>query len=122
MLRMKVLSRILGAVVLLACHASSCDLQFQPIARTRYYVEEGWRLPGIDDDPTAPVNMYGIPIGRVQGAKTYPVRHRETPYVVEFPSQVVISGNVRQRMGRVLAKANIVRIEMNGQTVAYSYA
>ena len=42
--------------------------------------------------------------------------------MVEFPAQVFSIGGQRERMHSFLAKASIVRWEINGKVFAYSYS
>jgi len=58
----------------------------------------------------------------VPGAKAYLLRRDEDHYVINFPAQLFALGNERKEMRPLLAKATIVRWEINGKVVAYSYS
>ena len=108
--------------------AAQCDFRYDPASSPRYYRQEGWVLPGIhDDDPNAKAIEYGIPplsavLTVVPGAKAILIRRGEDHYVIRFPEQVFFLGNTHERMHSILAKAIIVRWEINGNVVAYSYS
>jgi hypothetical protein len=113
--------------VALSSVALCCDFRYDPASVPRFYREEGWNLPGInDDDPQVKVNLYGIPpldlLRSVPEAKAYPLRRDEDHYVVEFPTEEFLLDNERKRMRSLVAKASIVRWEISGKVVAYSYS
>jgi hypothetical protein len=107
--------------------ALGCQFQYDPASVHRFYREEGWSLPGIhDDDPHVTPNQYGAPpvgdvLRAIPGAKAYLLRRDEDHYVVEFPAQIFALDSERRTMRRILAKATILRWEINGRVVAYSY-
>jgi len=122
----KAIRAIIAASVLVSV-ALSCEFRYDPASLPRFYREEGWNLPGIhDDDARVEPNKYGFPsvdavLRNVPGAKAYPLRRDEDHYVVRFPAEVFLLGNERKRMRPLLAKASIIRWEINGKVVAYSY-
>jgi len=107
--------------------AFGCGFRYDPASVPRFYREEGWSLPGIhDDDPRVKANLYGTPplgdvLRAMPEAKAHLLRRDEDHYVVSFPAQVFVLGTERKEMRPVLAKATIVRWEINGKIVAYSY-
>jgi len=125
---MKTAFRVFLATFALASIALACDFQYEPASAPRFYREEGWLLPGIhDDDPHVKANAYGAPpIGEVlrsvPGAKAYLLRRDQDHYVVNFPAQVFAVGKEHRKMRPLLAKATIIRWEINGKVVAYSYS
>lgn len=65
---------------------------------------------------------YGLPgLSPVIGIKSYLVPHNEDPYIIEFPAQVFVLGGKRQKLRRAQFKATVVRMELNGNVIAYSY-
>ena len=124
---MNTVVRLAVATSALISLALGCEFRYDPASVPRFYREEGWNLPGIhDDDPHVKANQYGVPpvsevLGTVSGAEAYLLRRDEDHYVVEFPAQVFLLGNDRKRMRSFLAKASIIRWEINGKVVAYSY-
>ena len=114
-------------MLLLACVASGCDFKYDPVSPSQYYRLEGWYLPGVNDfNPKSKANLYAIPrldgiLGKVPNATARYLKH-EDPYIVQMPSQVFTMNGKSQRMQPILAKAKIVRWEINGKVVAYSYS
>lgn len=103
--------------------ALPCEFKYEPAAAPKYYRVEGWKLPGIDDcvRMEKPKSPYVIPDLRpVPDAQARYLAHAE-PYIVEFPAQTFTFGGTTQKMRPVLAKAVVVRWEVHGKVVAYSY-
>ncbi|HZS27971.1 MAG TPA: hypothetical protein VFB76_12140 [Candidatus Angelobacter sp.] len=64
----------------------------------------------------------GLPdLSPVIGIKSYLITHSEDPYIIEFPAQVFVLNGKRQRLRRAQFKATVVRMELNGNVIAYSY-
>lgn len=119
---MKAALRYLGAVTLLVASVFGCDFQYDRVSRPHYYRTDGWALPGRDDvNPSAKVNLYGVPLVNVPSVTVRIQPHDDDPYIARFPAQVFTVDGVRQKMRPMLAKATMVRIEVNGRVVAYSY-
>jgi hypothetical protein len=116
-------STVAGILFVASAFGTSCQLQYDPVSVPQYYRSQGWVMPGVKDwNPSAPAKMYGAPsIPTIPDATARLLPHREDPYVVEFPAQVFQLNKTPHRMRRVLAKATIVRWEINGKVVAYSY-
>lgn len=124
------MNRLVSAVAvvwLLSGILLACDFRYDPASTPWYYREQGWALPGIhDDSPRGKAIQYGIPplapvLTSVPGAKAILIRRNQDHYVIRFPEQVFSLGTDRKRMESILAKAVIVRWEINGKIVAYSY-
>jgi hypothetical protein len=85
-------------------------------------------LPGIHDGSSPGKAIeYGMPplspvLNSFSGAKAILVSRDQDHYVVRFPEQVFSLGTARKRMEPLLAKAVIVRWEINSKIVAYSYS
>ena len=39
----------------------ACDFKYDPVSITQFYRAEGWALPGIEDNPLAPLETHGLP-------------------------------------------------------------
>lgn len=118
---MKAMFHVMSAVALLVAVAVGCTFKFAPVEVPHYYRAEGWFVPGTEDVPSAIPDLHLLPpSGNVPGATAYVMRH-ESPYIVQFPPQVFMLNGTRQKMDGVFARAAVIRIEMNGRVVAYSY-
>jgi hypothetical protein len=119
--------RVAFAASVLVSIALGCEFRYDPASVPRFYREEGWGLPGIhDDDPHVKPNGYGAPpvgdlLRAVPGAKMYLLRRDEDHYVINFPAQLFALGDEHKKMRPFLAKATIIRWEINGKVLAYSY-
>lgn len=117
-----------AAICLWSVGLVACDFHYGPASTPRYYREQGWMLPGIHaDTPRGKIIEYGIPplspvLGSVPSARAILIPRDQDQYVIEFPEQVFSLDADRKRMARILAKAVIVRWEMNGKIVAYTYS
>ena len=124
---MKTPLRVTLAVSILLSTALACNFSYDPASAPAFVREEGWYLPGVnDDDPNVKANVYGLPplpssVRAVPGVKARLLRRDEDHYVVDFPAQVFSISNERKHMHPMLAKASIVRWELNGHVFAYSY-
>jgi len=106
--------------------AICCEFKYDPASVPRFYREDGWSLPGIEnDDPHLKADMYGLPrldvLNQVAGLKVHVLRRDEDHYVVRFPEQVFSLSDQHNRMRSMLAKAIIVRWEIDSKIVAYTY-
>ena len=106
--------------------ATSCDFQYDPASVPRFYRENGWPLPGIDDDdPRVKANLYGVPrldvLNQVAGLEFSVLRRDQDHYVIRFPEQTFSLGDQRHRMRPILAKAIILRWTVSGKVIAYTY-
>ena len=112
----------LVVVAALATAACACEFRYDPVSVPQYYRVEGWDLPGVRDyDPRGAPRTYGTPpVAQIPGAVIQLLPH-DDPYVVRLPSEVFTLNGVRQRMRPMLAKATIIRVEVGGKIVAYSY-
>jgi hypothetical protein len=119
--------RVAVATLGLVCLALGCEFRYDAASLPHFYREEGWSLPGVrDDDPHVKPIQYGIPrldyvLTVVPEAKAYLLRRDQDHYVVNFPDQIFVLGSERKRMHPLLAKATIIRWEISGKVVAYSY-
>lgn len=78
----------------------------------------------MSDDPSVKPDAYGAPpvsagLAAIPGIRAQLLRRSEIH--VRFPEQVFSVGNDRKRMRSFLAKAVIIRWELNGKIVAYTY-
>jgi hypothetical protein len=125
---MKSLALVVTAVCILNSGLVACDFRYNPAATPRYYREQGWMLPGIHDGSShGKAIEYGIPplspvLKSFPGAKAILIPRDRDHYVISFPEQVFSLGTDRKRMEPLLAKAVIIRWEINGKIVAYSYS
>ncbi len=105
---------------------TACDFKYDPATAPRFYREAGWVLPGIaDDDPDLKANLYGLPrldvLRQVAGLNMYVLRRDQNHYAIRFPEQLFSLGEQHNRMRSILAKAIIIRWDINGKTIAYTY-
>src|ERR1700730_6507257 len=114
---------VLFATALFPCVVSACTFQFDPASTAKYYRSDGWQLPGISDfNSSAPVRYLGqYPGANIPGARAVVLPHLEDPYVIELQAQTFVFDGTPKRMRRVMARAVILRWEMNGRIFAYSY-
>src|ERR1700682_1140684 len=114
---------VLVAALLFHCAASACTFQFDSASDVKYYRSDGWQLPGVSDfNSSAPVRYPGqYPGANIPGARAVVLPHKEDPSVIHFPAQTFMSDGTPKRMRHALARAAILRWEMNGHTFAYSY-
>ena len=116
------MSRLFLLAALLAGSIDSCTFTFEKTATVKYYREDGWFLPGIKDykftsfDSATPLP----PVENIEGAQARVLLH-EYPYIVEFPAQITAIDGETRRLRPMVAKAGILRWEMNGKVFAYSY-
>jgi len=115
---------LLTVAAIIPCVTHACTFQFDPAANVKYYRSEGWNLPGIADfNFSAPVRYLGqYPTASIPAARAIPLPHAEYPYIIEMPAQTFALDSAPKRMRPVLARAAILRWEMDGKIFAYSYA
>lgn len=108
--------RIYIAVLGIVPAAFACEFHYDPASTPQYYRSEGWKLPGA-------AGTRGLSQPTSMGdAKAYLVTPGESPYIAAFPAQEFALNGSRQRMRASLVKATIVRWEVAGRAVAYSYS
>ncbi len=97
-----------------------CSFQFDPAATVRYYRAEGWELPGIHDfDPKAPLRSE---LAGVLDVRAILLPHGNHPYVINLPAQIFTLNGETKKMRPVLARATVMRLELNGRVFGYEYA
>lgn len=97
-----------------------CTFQFDPAASERYYRAEGWELPGIRDfDLKAPLRTE---FAGVLDVRAIILPHGNHPYIVNLPAQIFTLNGETKRMRAVLARATVMRLEVNGKVFGYEYA
>jgi hypothetical protein len=114
---------LLAVLLLVVTAAEACDFQSDPISAQRYYRANGWMLPGTSDFKTLttpPLSILAM-IGIVPGTVAKNLLLDESYAIVEFPAQEFMQDGIRKRMRAAQFKAGIVRWEIDGHTVAYSY-
>jgi hypothetical protein len=111
------------AVFVFVPAALACNFKYNPAATQQYYRAEGWKLPGTTDfNPRATPRTYGAPMrGPIPGGRASLLSHDEDPYIVEFPAEDFVLNGARKRMRSAQMKATIIRWDVNGHLVAYSY-
>ena len=115
------MKHVFALFALFAIQAFACDFQYDPVSATRYYRQEGWKLPGADASVmlSAPTNLSGLPIPK----ERIPEAGFEiiNAGVVEFPAQQFQLDGAKQRMRAAHYGARILKWTINSRTVAYSY-
>jgi len=99
----------------------ACDFKHDPVSITQFYRAEGWALPGVEDNPLAPLETHGLPrFELIPASKPQIVRH-EFPYVVSFPAQEFELKGARQKIRAAQMKVGVLRWLIRDRIVAYSY-
>ena len=110
-------------VVATVAVAQGCGFHYDPIATPEYYRASGWALPGTSDAKTSgtpPTSILAM-IGSVPGTLTESLLLDESYNIIEFPAQEFVENGAKKRMRASQFSAGIVRWEVDGHVVAYSY-
>ena len=120
---MRTALRCFSVTLMLFATGWACEFQHDPAALPHYYRADGWQLPGISEfNPSTKSDALGSPtVAQIPGA-VFRVLPHEDPYIVSFPAVSFDLNGSGKRMRPLLAKAKILRIEVDGKIVAYTYA
>lgn len=106
---------------------AACRLQYDPVAVVQFYRQEGWELPGLANvNLKAHTSTYDLPplldvLRNVPNSKASLLPLDDKHRIIRMPKQVFELNGIHQTMRPFVAKATIVRVEVNGKIVAYSY-
>ena len=103
--------------------AQGCGFHYDPIATPQYYRASGWALPGTSDfktSTTPPTSILAM-IGKIPGTVAETLLLDESHDVIELPAQEFVQDGARKKMRAAQFKAGIVRWEVEGHVIAYSY-
>src|SRR5208282_6547656 len=114
---------LLAMLQLVVTSALACTFQYDPISAQKYYRANGWMLPGTSDfkiSTTPPISILAM-IGMVPGTVAKNLLLDESYDIIEFPAQEFVQDGARKRMRAAQFSAGIVRWEVDGHVIAYSY-
>jgi hypothetical protein len=99
--------------------AAACELKYSPADSMKLIRPEGWQLPGVMGASPAKAEPYHAP--DLPGVEVTVLRDRKS-FIAQFPEQLFLLDGARQHLQPFLAKATVLRFQVQGKTFAYGYS